>query len=675
MSQLGGCGVPSPEARKRLVWVSLSVILLFCALLVQFYKIQILEGDHWTRVAKAQHQLLITEPFKRGLFYSNTALKPGHPEMPQALVADVPKFHLFADPKSLPSEVRDEVAKKLRGFLSLDDQDYQRLRSQFDKQSRSRKLVMWMSRDRRDTIAAWWFEYARQKKIPRNALFFVQDYKRSYPFGKLLGQVLHTVREERDAKSQQCIPTGGLEFVFDRVLQGKEGKRQILRSPRHPLETGKILAVPEDGADVYLTVNHYLQAIAEEEIEKAVKNANAKGGWAILMHPRTGEIYALAQYPGFDPGEYRKYFNDPKLHAHTKIQAITDPFEPGSTMKPLTVAIALKANKELIKRGKKPLFSPLEKIHTGQGVFPGRTKPISDTRRHEYLNMYMALQKSSNIYVARLVQRIIEHLGESWYREALANVFGFGQKTGIELPSESPGLLPMPGKLNPNGTLEWSTPTPFSMAFGHNLLINSLQLVRSYGILANGGYDVRPTLIRKVVRTHRDGSQEILLDNTHPERVNSYTRVLDEDIVKDVVKAMKYVTKPGGSAAKGDIFGYTEVGKTGTTEKIVNGTYSKRDHISTFIGFAPAKDPQFVLMIAIDEPEYKYIPNVGRNQMGGNCAAPAFRELGQRALQYLGVAPDDPFGYPAGDPRRDESKADWFQECQTLKELYQRWNP
>jgi cell division protein FtsI (penicillin-binding protein 3) len=670
-----GCGVPSPEARKRLVWVSLCVIVLFCALIVQFFKIQILEGEQWTRVAKAQHQLIIIEPFKRGLFYSNTAIKPGHPEMPQALVADVPKFHLFADPKSLPTQVRDEVATKLRSFLSLNDNDFHRLRSQFDKQSRSRKLVMWMSRERRDAIANWWGQYARQKKIPRNALFFVQDYKRSYPFGKLLGQVLHTVREERDAKSQQCIPTGGLEFVFDRFLQGKEGKRQILRSPRHPLETGKVLALPQDGADVYLTVNHYLQAIAEEEIEKAVKNANAKGGWAILMHPRTGEIYALAQYPSFDPAEYRKYFNDPKLHSHTKTQAITDPFEPGSTMKPLTVAIALKANKELVKRGKKPLFSPFEKIHTGQGVFPGRTKPISDTRRHEYLNMYMALQKSSNIYVARLVQRIIENLGETWYRQALVDVFGFGQKTGIELPSESPGLLPMPGKLNPNGTLEWSTPTPFSMAFGHNLLINSLQLVRSYGILANGGYDVRPTLVRKVVRNHRDGSQEILLDNTHPDRVKSYPRVLDEDIVKDVVKAMKYVTKPGGSAAKGDIYGYTEVGKTGTTEKIVNGTYSKRDHISTFIGFAPLKDPQFVLMIAIDEPEYKYIPNVGRNQMGGNCAAPAFRELGQRALQYLGVTPDDPFGYPAGDPRRDESKADWFQECKTLRELYQQWNP
>ena len=137
---------------------------------------------------------------------------------------------------------------------------------------------------------------------------------------------------------------------------------------------------------------------------------------------------------------------------------------------------------------------------------------------------------------------------------------------------------------------------------------------------------------------------------------------------------MKYVTKPRGSSPKGDIQGYTEVGKTGTSEKIVGGTYSKKNHISTFIGFAPAKDPRFVLLIAIDEPEFKYIPGVGRNQMGGNCSAPAFREIGLRALQYLGVEPDDPFGYPVGDPRRDETKADWIKETKALQELYDQWN-
>jgi cell division protein FtsI (penicillin-binding protein 3) len=150
--------------------------------------------------------------------------------------------------------------------------------------------------------------------------------------------------------------------------------------------------------------------------------------------------------------------------------------------------------------------------------------------------------------------------------------------------------------------------------------------------------------------------------------------LLEPEIVAEVIKGLKSVTKPGGTASKGDIHGYTEVGKTATSEKIIAGAYSKKDHISTFIGFAPAKEARFVLLIAVDEPEFKYIPGIGKNQHGGNCCAPAFREIGLRTLQYLGVEPDDPFGYPVGDPRRDESKADWVKETKALKELYQQWN-
>jgi cell division protein FtsI (penicillin-binding protein 3) len=663
-----------PDIRKRLVWISLFVFALFCTLIVQFFKIQIIQGEKWTAQAKSQHQLVVTEPFKRGLFYSNASIKLGHPETDQPFVIDVPKFHLYSDPSNIPESARDEMARQICTLLHIAGDDGKKLRSQFNKKSRSRKLALWLDKEQCDALNQWWFPYARQKKIVRNAIFFVQDYKRSYPFGKLLGQVLHTVREEKDARTHQPIPTGGLELVFDKILQGREGKRLILRSPRHPLETGKILSYPEDGADVYLTINHYLQAIAEEEICRAVKNAGAKGGWAVLMEPKSGEIWALAQYPWFEPGSYRDFFNDPKLQEHTKVKAITDPYEPASTMKPLTLAIALKANVELKKQGKKPIFSPLEKIPSANGSFPGRSKPIHDLRTHAYLNMDLGLQKSSNIYMARLVQRIIEALGENWYRNALQEIFGFGVRTGIELPSESPCMLPTPGKLHPNGKMQWSTPTPFSIAFGHNILVSSIQMLRSYAIIANGGYDVRPTLVRKVVRRHRDGSEEVLLDNTSAERVKSFRCLLEPEIVEALIKSMKYVTKPGGTAPKGDIYGYTEAGKTATSEKIVGGMYSKKNHISTFIGFAPVQEPRFVLLIAVDEPEFKYIPGVGKNQLGGNCCAPAFREIGLRTLQYLGVEPDDPYGFPVGDPRRDESKADWLKETKTLKELYQRWN-
>lgn len=662
------------ENRRRLVWLAIWVFFLFCLLIIQFYKIQIIDGEKWTKKALAQHQLTLIEPCKRGTFYANTSLKEGHPEVLRPLVVDVPKFHLFVDPKSIPMHLKSSVANGISSILRFKEEDKNKVAGHLSKECRNRKVLMWLSRDKRNAIELWWLDFAKAHKLPRNGLYFVQDYKRSYPFGKLLGQILHTVREDKDPVTHQHIPTGGLELVLDRYLQGKEGKRILLRSPKHPLDTGKLILAPENGSDVVLTINDYIQAIAEEEIAKAVKKANAKSGWAIMMDPRTGEIFAWAQYPFFDPSQYKGYFNNSYLAEHTKVRAITDPYEPGSTMKPITMAICLHANAELKKQGKPPLFNPQEKISTASGYFPGRSTPIRDTKLHRFLNMEMAIQKSSNIYMARMVHRVIDTLGNDWYRNALQNIFGYGVKTGIELSSETAGLLPTPGKKHPNGALEWSVPTPFSLSFGHNLLVNSLQMLRSYAILCNGGFDVTPTLIKKIIQTQPDGSYKVIRDNVGKEKVQGYKRLLDQSISDEITQVMKYVTKPGGSAPKADIYGYTEGGKTATSEKIVNGVYSRTNHISTFIGFAPAKNPRFVMLIAIDEPEHKFIPGVGKNHMGGACAAPAFGEIGSRTLQYLGVEPDDPYGYAPGDPRRDPEKADWVKDSERLQKIYLDWN-
>ncbi len=661
----------SPRSkRRRLFYIAFFVFSLFSLLIIQFFKIQIVEGEKWKNVAKKQHQIAVVEPGHRGVFYSNTSLKKGHPETLHPFVVDVAKFHLFVDPSSVPSRLHKEFTQAVAQLLHLSKEENQKIAEQLEKKSRSRKLKMWLSQEDRNRIMQWWEGFYKKNKLSRNAVYFVQDFKRSYPFRGLLGQVLHTVREESDAQTKKSIPTGGLELFFNNLLIGKEGKKMLLRSPRHPLDSGQVVTLPENGADVHLTINHYIQAMAEEEIAKAVQKAGAKRGWALMMNPRSGEIYALAQYPFFEPSEYPRYFE--KHSDDMQVKAITDPYEPGSTMKPLTLAICLKANAELKKRGKPPLFSPDEKVSTASGRFPGRSKPISDLHPHRFLNMDLALQKSSNVYMARMIQRVIETMGEKWYRDCLHDFFGFGKKTGVELPGESVGLLPTPGKKHPSGALEWSTPTPFSLAFGHNILVSSLQMAKSYAIIANGGFDVKPTLVRKIVKTDASGKEEVILDHTRAE--STAVSLLEPEIAERVIQAMKFVTKPGGTASKGDVPGYTEAGKTATTEKIVGGHYSKRDHIATFVGFAPAKNAQFVLLIAIDDPEFKYIPGVGKNQHGGNCAAPAFREIATRTLQYLGVEPDDPYGYPANDKRCDLEKADWMRETRALKQRYEEWN-
>lgn len=661
------------QEKYRLLWIALLIFILFSLLIAQFYRIQILEGKKWALQAQKQHFFVVKEPFIRGTFYSNPYIRQGHPPEPQRFVVDVPKFHLYADPDSIPQQFKDEVADQVLARLSLIGVEHLQLRYQLEKKSRSRKLAMWLDKETYRGLNQWWQAYARQYKIPRNALFFVKDYQRSYPFGKLLGQVLHTIQNQKDEKTGQASPTGGMELYFNSYLKGTNGKRRLMRSPRNSLETGEVISYPQHGADIYLTINPFLQAIAEEEIEKGVKKSKGKGGWVGIMDPYTGEILALAQYPFFYPPDYQKYFNHAELIEHTKVKAITDANEPGSVFKPFTIAIALQANEELRKRGEKELFSPDEKIPTSSGRFPGRSKPITDTSLHYYLNLDMGMQKSSNIYMGRLAERMVARLGNEWYRSQI-QLFGFGQKTRVELPAESAGVLPTPGRLHPNGALEWSIPTPFSLAIGHNLQVTTVQLLRAYAVLANGGFLVQPTLVRCIAKKEPHGSTCALVDNLCEERKHNFPRVVEQEIVCRVVQSMRYVTKPGGTAVRADVPGYTEVGKTSTPKKIINGVYSEKVYCPTFAGFTPVNHAAFVIVVTIDEPEYGYTRGIGKNHNGGNCTANVFREIAKRSLEYLGIPPDDPHGYPYGDPRRDPKKEMWMDETRKLQEMYYKWN-
>ncbi len=660
---------PSPKDRRQLTLLTLGLLLLFSFLIVQFYRVQVIEGDYWTKKAQGQHKWVSSLPFRRGVFYSHASLSPSSQVPAEPLVIDVIKYHLHVDPKALLSGSHQELARFLSSALEGKISEEEIL-EHLSKSSRSRRIAMWVDKETKELIEQWWRQWYPQQKVAKNALFFISDYQRSYPYGYSLGHLLHTIREYKEEKSGQGIPTGGLEELYDPWLQGKKGKQLYLRSPRHTLELGEIIEHPKNGADIYLTIDPVLQAIAEEEIASGVQRANAKAGWAILMDPYTGRIHAWAQYPFFDPRNYADFFNDPSLLPYTKTLGAVDAQQPGSVMKPITMAIFLKANLESRRNGMDPIFDPSEKIFSLSGNFKGRSKPFYDTGKHRYLNMNMALQKSSNIYLAKLIDRMLPQMGEAWYRQQLVDVFGFSSKTEIEVPGESYGLVPTPGKRHPNGKLEWSLPTPYSLAIGHNILVSSVQLLRAYAPFANGGYLVNPFLVEKAVRENVNGSIEIVWQRT--ESPPSY--VLEPEVVERVREAMRYTTKFGGTARFGDIPGYTEMGKTGTSEKIVEGKYSKDRYFSTFIGIAPATKPKFILLVSVDEPEKKYIPGVGKNHNASVCCAPVFREIGRRALEYLEVPPDDPFGYPYGDPRRDRKKADWYKENEALRALYQEWN-
>ncbi|NCF71836.1 MAG: penicillin-binding protein 2 [Chlamydiales bacterium] len=657
------------QDKVRLIGIAIVMFFLFSMLFLQFYRIQVIEHEKWEKKAQRQHEWILKIPFKRGSFYTDSTPRSHHPDHAQALVIDVPKYHLFCDALVIPKKDKGEIASSLWSMLSLPDGEKENFIKQFYYKSRSRRLAMWLSKEEQQAIVKWWRSIARKKKIPRNALFFTKDYQRSYPYKHLLGQVLHTIRDYKEEKTHQGIPTGGLELQFNDYLKGKEGKRWSLRSLRHTLRVGGVIEEAQNGADVYLSINQVIQSIAEEELEKGVKRANADSGFVIVMDPDSGELLAIAQYPFFVPSYYQDYFNDSKRIENTKVKAIMDAYEPGSTIKPIMLATFLLANEELERRGEPPLFDPDQKISTSSGRFPGRSKPLKDGRVHKYLNMDLALQNSSNVYLGVLVERLISRLGEEWLKKTLEEHFSFGKPTNIPLPLENPGMLPTPGKRYANGALEWSKATPYSLIMGHNLQTNGLQMLRAFCTLVNGGYLVEPILVKKIVRENGYGEEELLQQSQE-----NKVKVLPDHVVDRILKSMKYVTKFGGTATEGDIKGYTEVGKTGTTYKLIDGKYSQEHYFSSFVGATPLKGKKIAVMVAIDEPEKKFIPGVGKMHHGGRSAAPIFREIAKRSLNYLGIPPDDPHGYPHGDPRRDVNKADWLDEVFELRKTYHVWN-
>ncbi|NGX31653.1 MAG: Penicillin-binding protein 2 [Chlamydiae bacterium] len=641
----------------RLTFLIAFVFCLFGLLFYRFFQIQVIEHEKWLHLAQNQYEKIEEVAFQRGVFYSNN-LKGETTHTP--LVVDVVKYHVFVDPKSIPDELKPTLCHQLCQLLNLEEETTQQ---EFYKQARARRIKAFIDIKEKHDVELFFARFSKKHKIPTNALFFTQDTKRQYPFGHLLGQVLHTVRDEKDPITKRAFPTGGLEMELNKVLQGSFGKQKHLVTPRRKINLGQEIQKVKNGAKVFLTINHHIQAICEKALKEGVIKAGAKGGWAIILDPQNGHVLALAQYPFFDPNEYTSYFNDESLLDHTRYRGITDLYEPASIMKPITCAIALLGNEILAKQNKSPLFDPEAKTPTTNPIFPGRTKPLKDVRLHYFLNMNMAIQKSSNIYMARLVEKIIATFGNEWYREAL-QLFGFGQKTHIELPSEQAGIVPKPGRLHPNGTLEWSRPTPYSLAMGHNLLASSMQMVTAFSALANGGYLVKPTLIKKIT------SEGEVLHEHVPKRI----QILPKKIVDRVVEAIQYVTKIGGAARLANVYGYTEAGKTGSSEKVIHGTYSKDKHFSSFVGFSPAKNAKLCMIVTVDEPEVKFIPYLGRNQHGGICAAPIFREVVTQVFDYLGIEEDDPYGYPQNDIRYDFEKAHYVKKTKELAELYQQWN-
>lgn len=641
--------------------LTLCLILGFCFVAARFYKLQIIEYKLWKKRADSQQLLKIDLGAKRGTIFGSLAQAGEQSFSP--IVQDQAAFHLYVDAKAIPFVYKKELALFLHKKLSRSFDD---IYEELLKNSRFRKLEWNLTIEQKAEIEKDFRKFIKKKKIPKNALFFLSGFRRVYPMGSLAGSLLQTLGIQEGLRGPERVPTGGVEKKLDHFLKGSTGQLACFRTPKGRLEGTKIIKKPETGCDVYLTLNPLIQSVAEKELKVAVNKAKAKGGWAIVMDPNNGDILALAQEPSLDLLDPFLFLNDPQKLTYLNLKALTDPFEPGSIMKPITMLVCLKANRVLKQQNKGPIFNPDEKIACLDGRFPGRKNPIKDVHAYSYLNMNMALQKSSNIYMARAIQKVQGALGDDFYAKELKETFGFGKKTGFSMGSESGGFVPTPLKKTKSGLLEWSQPTPFSLSMGYNLLATSMQMSKVFAMIANGGYEVEPRLIKKIVKKKESSLDETIFE--YSMRKNDLKQKIHPEDIKRIKYAMQFAVNKGGTAFRAKIPGFTACGKTATTEKLVGGSYSKDKHISTFVGFAPVDNPCFVCLIVIDEPAKFYIEGVGKNQYGGVCAAPSFAVIGQKTLEILGVAPDDPQSLE--DPKSSKTYLD-LKACQ---ELFNQWN-
>lgn len=422
---------------------------------------------------------------------------------------------------------------------------------------------------------------------------------------KQVRQYLHRRRLSHVLGSVNAAHTGsaGIELRYNRYLTGVPGEIRGMKDARgRELYDKRIVSVaPVAGADIHLTIDHTLQYEAETALADGVKEFGAAAGWCVVMDSRTGAVYAMASLPDFDPLCFGSTRDAAKLNRVTNFT-----YEPGSVMKTITVAAAYDSG----FAGPNRVFST-DRYDDRYYRLPGDGSHVWDP----FMTVEYALVHSSNIVIGKLGY----DLGQRRLWEYM-RAFGFGQKTGIELPGEEVGILP--------NWKRWDKATWSRAPIGQGISVTAIQLASAYQAIANDGVRMRPHLVRRIVDAngtdlYRHADEEL----GRPVSLRA-ARLLRE--------TMLGVAKPGGTARRAAIRGYTIAGKTGTAQKVVGGRYAPGLYRATFCGIVPASNPRLVTLVTLD------FDACTRYHQGGNSAAPVFRRLTTAALRYLMIPPDRP---------------------------------
>ena len=553
------------------------------------HSVMIRDGAEWRELAERQRQRRLRLVPKRGSLYDRNG-------SPLAISIDVPSVSLDAIEllRGVPAEeipvVARSAAERIARALELDAADVER-------KILRRKRFAWLKRRISGAEADQLRELssdddAAQTSAIRGLLVEAEGH-RYYPQRALGGSLLGFVAPDGIGKD-------GLELALDGELAGH---RELLRGLRD--RSGRLLfmdGIQDEqtlaGHDVFLTIDQGIQNVAERELGRAAQTFEAIGGSVIVVAPATGEILALANWPGYNPNDYR--FSEPGMR---RMRGITDRMEPGSAAKIFTVAAGLDAG----------IVKPNERMYCENGRMVVDDVVIPDTHPAEWLSLTQVLAFSSNICAAKIGLKLGGQRLYEMYRR-----FGFGQETGIPLPGETAGVLLPRGR-------PWVPVETANAAFGQGISVTNLQLAMATAAIANGGRLMDPVLVRRV----NSGSGELVREATpHVRR-----QVVSPAVARTVAEMMIAVTETNGTGVQASLEGFSVAGKTATAQKAdaTNGGYSLDNYIASFVGFVPARQPVLAIAVTLDEPALDH--------QGGAVAAPVFRRVAEAALNYLGVTP------------------------------------
>ncbi|OQW93734.1 MAG: cell division protein [Beggiatoa sp. IS2] len=554
----------SPKAllfQHRRQWLLGLFVLVVGTLLARAVYLQVMHTDFLQWQGNARYLRVLPVPAHRGMLLD----RDGEP-----LAVSTPIDSVWVSPAQFMT-VQSEW-KNLATVLGLSVKELRALLAK-----RQQREFVYVKRHISPTIAT------QVKALNLTGVFLQREYHRYYPTGAVAAHVLGFTNI--DDQGQE-----GLELAFDSTLAGVAGAKRVLQGKNGQIIANvEILQLPRPGQDIRLTIHRRLQYVLHRELQAAVWAHRAQAGSAIILDAHTGEVLALVNQPDCNPNKREELVND-----RFRNRAVTDVFEPGSTLKPFTIVTALESGK----------FTSTTRINTHPGNFQIGKYTVRDSYNYGNIDMATIMQKSSNVGASKIALSL--PAGQLW---RILNNLGFGQSSESGFPGEVTGKLP-----------HFSVWHPFEQAtlsFGYGLNTTMLQLARAYAVLGNAG---RLPPIRFVASDIQANPEE-------------FPVVMQTDTTSQVLQMLEKVTQPGGTGEGARISGYRVVGKTGTVHKPQAGGYSANEYLALFVGIVPASKPRLVMAVLIDEPR-------GSDHYGGQVAAPVFAKVMTEALRLLNIPPD-----------------------------------